>query len=86
MTEVTAIIFLVAFLNLPAFLDKHGIDLTDILLHLANHPFVALKMLLKVILKVLLKVILKMALKVALKMAPKKRFLINGSTGKAACI
>lgn len=42
-TEVTAIIFLVAFLNLPAFLDKHGIDLTDILLHLANHPFVALK-------------------------------------------
>ena len=34
-TEVTAIIFLVAFLNLPAFLDKHGIDLTDILLHLA---------------------------------------------------
>ncbi len=47
-TEVTAIIFLVAFLNLPAFLDKHGIDLTDILLHLANHPFVALKMLLKV--------------------------------------
>ena len=62
-TEVTAIIFLVAFLNLPAFLDKHGIDLTDILLHLANHPFVALKMLLKVLLK----------------MAPKKRFLINGS-------
>ena len=45
--EVTAIIFLVAFLNLPAFLDKHGIDLTDILLHLANHPFVALKVLLK---------------------------------------
>ena len=36
-TEVTAIIFLVAFLNLPAFLDKHGIDLTDILLHLAIH-------------------------------------------------
>ena len=82
-TEVTAIIFLVAFLNLPAFLDKHGIDLTDILLHLANHPFVALKILLKMLLKVILKVILKMApkvaLKVALKMAPKKRFLINGS-------
>ena len=78
-TEVTAIIFLVAFLNLPAFLDKHGIDLTDILLHLANHPFVALKILLKMLLKVLLKVILKMAPKVALKMAPKKRFLINGS-------
>ena len=74
-TEVTAIIFLVAFLNLPAFLDKHGIDLTDILLHLANHPFVALK----ILLKMLLKVILKMAPKVALKMAPKKRFLINGS-------
>lgn len=53
-TEVTAIIFLVAFLNLPAFLDKHGIDLTDILLHLANHPFVALKMLLKVLLKKIL--------------------------------
>ena len=33
-TEVTAIIFLVAFLNLPAFLNKHGIDLTDTLLHL----------------------------------------------------
>ena len=66
-TEVTAIIFLVAFLNLPAFLDKHGIDLTDILLHLANHPFVALK------------ILLKMLLKVILKMAPKKRFLINGS-------
>ena len=49
-TEVTAIIFLVAFLNLPAFLDKHGIDLMDILLHLANHPFVALKVLLKKIL------------------------------------
>jgi hypothetical protein len=74
-TEVTAIIFLVAFLNLPAFLDKHGIDLTDILLHLANHPFVALKILLKMLLKVILKVILKMAPK----MAPKKRFLINGS-------
>ena len=55
-TEVTAIIFLVAFLNLPAFLDKHDIDPTDILLHLANHPFVALKMLLKVLLKMLLKV------------------------------
>lgn len=41
-TEVTAIIFLVAFLNLPAFLNKHGIDLTDILLHLAEHPLVFL--------------------------------------------
>lgn len=39
-TEVTAIIFLVAFLNLPALLDKHSIDLTDILLHLAEHPLV----------------------------------------------
>ena len=61
--EITAIIFLVAVHGIPALLDKHGIDLTDILLHLANHPFVALKMLLKVILK----------------MALKKRFLINGS-------
>ena len=70
LTEVTAIIFLVAFLNLPAFLDKHGIDLTDILLHLAYHPFVALKMLLKMLLKVILKVILKVMLKTTI--------LING--------
>ena len=77
-TEVTAIIFLVAFLNLPAFLDKHGIDLTDILLHLANHPFVALKMLLKMLLKVLFKVLLKVILKVILKAILKTTILING--------
>ncbi len=41
-TEVTAIIFLVAFLNLPAFFDKHSIDLTDVLLHFAEHPLVFL--------------------------------------------
>lgn len=41
-TEETAIIFLVAFLNPPAFFDKHFIDLTDIFLHFVNHSFVFL--------------------------------------------
>ena len=59
MAKIAAVILLVSLLNISAFFDKHGIDLTDILLHLANHPFVALKMLLKVALKVMLKAILK---------------------------
>ena len=41
-TEVTAIVFLVSLLNPPAFFDKHVIDLTNILLHLAEHPLVFL--------------------------------------------
>ena len=42
MTEVTAIVFPVSLLNPPAFFDKHGIDLTDMFLHLVKHPFVFL--------------------------------------------
>ena len=42
MSQITAIIFLVSFLNPPAFFDKHTIDLTDMFLHLCKHPFVFL--------------------------------------------
>lgn len=37
-TEVTAIIFLVSFTNFILFIDKHGINLTDMHLHLFGHP------------------------------------------------
>ena len=33
-TEIAAIIFLVSFTNYLPFISKHGIDLTDMLLHL----------------------------------------------------
>lgn len=42
MAKVTTIIFLVSFLNSPAFFDKHAIDFTDMFLHLCKHPFVFL--------------------------------------------
>ena len=38
-TEIAAIIFLVSFTNFLPFISKHGIDLTDMLLHLSGHPF-----------------------------------------------
>ena len=41
-TEITAVIFLVSFLNPPAFFDKHIVDLPDMLLHLGKHPLVLL--------------------------------------------
>ena len=37
-TEVTTIIFLVAFTDFLPFISKHGIDLTDMYLHLCGHP------------------------------------------------
>ncbi|KIP56669.1 hypothetical protein [Prevotella pectinovora] len=37
-TKVTTIIFLVAFTNFLPFISKHGIDLTDMRLHLCGHP------------------------------------------------
>ena len=37
-TEITAIIFLVSFTNFILFIDKHGINLTDMHLHLFGHP------------------------------------------------
>jgi len=58
-TEIAAIILLVAVHGFHALLNEHGNDLMDMLLHLADHPFVALKVLLKVILKATLKAILK---------------------------
>ena len=36
MAKVTTIIFLVSFLNSPAFFDKHAIDFTDMFLHLCT--------------------------------------------------
>ena len=38
MTEIAAIIFLVAFTDFFPFISKHGIDLTDMRLHLCGHP------------------------------------------------
>ena len=38
MTEIAAIIFLVAFTDFFPFISKHGIDLTDMHLHLCGHP------------------------------------------------
>lgn len=38
MTEITAIIFLVAFTDFLPLIGKHGIDLTDMHLHLCGHP------------------------------------------------
>ena len=37
-TEIAAIIFLVSFTNFLPFIRKHGIDLTDMHLHLCGHP------------------------------------------------
>ena len=37
-TEIAAIIFLVAFTDFFPFISKHGIDLTDMHLHLCGHP------------------------------------------------
>ena len=37
-TEIAAIIFLVSFTNFLPFISKHGIDLTDMHLHLCGHP------------------------------------------------
>ena len=37
-TKVTTIIFLVAFTDFLPFISKHGIDLTDMHLHLGGHP------------------------------------------------
>ena len=37
-TEVAAIIFLVSFTDFLPFISKHGIDLTDMRLHLCGHP------------------------------------------------
>ena len=42
MPKVAAVILLESFLNLPAFFGKHAIDLTQMCLHLGNHPFVFL--------------------------------------------
>ena len=42
MPQIAAVILLVSFLNPSAFFDKHSIDLSDILLHLAEHPLVFL--------------------------------------------
>ena len=38
MTEITAILFYVAFTDFLPLLGKHGIDLTDMHLHLCGHP------------------------------------------------
>lgn len=37
-TEVTTIIFLVSITDFLSFISKHGIDLTDMRLHLCGHP------------------------------------------------
>ena len=37
-TKVTTIIFLVSFTDFLPFISKHGIDLTDMRLHLCGHP------------------------------------------------
>ena len=37
-TEIAAIIFLVAFTDFLPLISKHGIDLTDMHLHLWGHP------------------------------------------------
>ena len=37
-TEIATIIFLVAFTDFLPFISKHGIDLTDMRLHLCGHP------------------------------------------------
>ena len=37
-TEIGTIIFLVSFTNFFPFISKHGIDLTDMRLHLCGHP------------------------------------------------
>ena len=37
-TEIAVIIFLVSFTNFLLFIDKHGINLTDMHLHLCGHP------------------------------------------------
>lgn len=37
-TEIAAIIFLVAFTDFFPFISKHGIDLTDMRRHLCGHP------------------------------------------------
>ena len=37
-TEIAAIIFLVSFTDFLPFIGKHGIDLTDMHLHLCGHP------------------------------------------------
>ena len=37
-TEVAAVIFLVSFTDFFPFISKHGIDLTDMCLHLCGHP------------------------------------------------
>ena len=37
-TEIAAVIFLVAFTDFFPFISKHGIDLTDMRLHLCSHP------------------------------------------------
>ena len=37
-TEVATIIFLVSFTDFLPFIGKHGIDLTDMRLHLCSHP------------------------------------------------
>ena len=37
-TEIAAIIFLVSLVDFFPFISKHGIDLTDMHLHLCGHP------------------------------------------------
>ena len=37
-TEIATIIFLVSFTNFLPFISKHGIDLTNMRLHLCGHP------------------------------------------------
>ena len=37
-TEIAAIIFFVSFTDFFPFISKHGIDITDMLLHLCGHP------------------------------------------------
>ena len=37
-TEIATIIFLVSFTDFLSFISKHGIDLTDMHLHLCGHP------------------------------------------------
>ena len=37
-TDIAAIIFLVSFMNFLTLISKHGIDLTDMHLHLFGHP------------------------------------------------
>ena len=37
-TEVATIIFLVSITDFLSFISKHGIDLTDMRLHLCGHP------------------------------------------------